>query len=102
MVINTPKQLVSATSYRVHCIRQSKPVRHQMGTHNGRYRNRIIRQAVRELTVIVFIWGTAIIGGLCIWLSSSTIPAMGDGGFLPFAALIDGLMTQTIHQVFAN
>lgn len=61
-----------------------------------------MRQALKELTVIAFIWGTAVIGGLCIWMSSSGIPAVVMGVFFPLAALITGLITQTIHQVFAD
>lgn len=61
-----------------------------------------MRQALKDLMVIAFIWGTAVVGGLCIWLSSSGIPAIVTGVFFPLAALITGLITQAIHQVFAH
>lgn len=61
-----------------------------------------MKQALRDLATIAFIWTFAIIGGLCIWLSSSGIPSVVMGAFLPLAALIVGLMTQAVHQVFAR
>ena len=61
-----------------------------------------MKQALRDLATIAFIWAFAIIGGLCVWLSSSGIPAVVMGVFLPLSALIIGLITQAIHQVFAK
>lgn len=61
-----------------------------------------MKQALRDLAMIGFIWTTAVLGGLCIRLSSSGIPAVVMGVFLPLSALIIGLMTQAIHQVFAK
>ena len=61
-----------------------------------------MKQALRDLAIIGFIWTVAVLGGLCIWLSSSGIPAVVMGVFLPLSALIIGLMTQAIHQVFAK
>ena len=61
-----------------------------------------MKQALRDLATIAFIWTFAIIGGLCVWLSSSGIPSVVMGAFLPLAALIVGLMTQAVHQVFAK
>lgn len=61
-----------------------------------------MKQAIRDLATITLIWTVALLGGLCIWLSSSGIPSVVMGAFLPLAALIVGLMTQAVHQVFAK
>ena len=61
-----------------------------------------MKQALRELILIAFIWGTAVIGGLCICLSSSGIPAVVMGVSFPLAALMMGLIPQAIHQVFVR
>lgn len=61
-----------------------------------------MKQALRDLATIAFIWTFAIIGGLCVWLSSSGIPSVVMGAFVPMAAVLIGLVTQAVHQVSAR
>lgn len=61
-----------------------------------------MKQALRDLVTIALIWSVALIGGTAIWLSSSGIPAVVMGAFVPMAAVLIGLVTQAVHQVSAR